>query len=267
MRKDYETSYLNLCLDVLNQQQRKTRNATTTATFGRQLNFYELPQEVFPILQGRKIFWKGIVGEFAAFLKGPKNLKDFTDQGCNYWKPWADKKGNLNVDYGNAWIDFNGINQLKEVVKSLKEDPNSRRHLISSWRPDKLKSLSLPCCHYAYQWFINGKYLEMVWLQRSVDLIIGLPSDIILAALFNILMAQTIGLKPGKFVMQLGDCHIYTSHHKAFEQYQKQLDSIDYGLLPSWTLDKKATLFNFKPEMFKVLDYKHEAKILIDVIS
>ena len=190
-------------------------------------------------------------------MKGPKTVEDFRQAGCNYWDAWGDEQGKINVDYGNSWQDFNGHNQLKAVVDSLKNDPYGRRHLISGWRPDRLNELSLPCCHYAYQWYVTTSgHLEMIWIQRSVDVMVGLPSDIILAAVWNILMAQTVGLKPGKITMQLGDTHIYDSHSAGVYDYLSQANQVNLQLeKPTWVLTEEATVFNFEPSMFKVINY------------
>jgi len=262
----FETEYKKLVQQLLSEQgaARETRNAKTISTFGVQLKAEELRTGVFPIVRGRKIYWKGVVGELAAFLKGPRSVQDFTDVGCNFWSPWA-KKNKLELDYGNAWIDFNGTNQLLTVVQSLRTEPYSRRHLISAWRPDRLEELSLPCCHYAYQWYVtNDGYLDMAWIQRSVDIMVGMPSDIVSAALFNILMAQTVGLKPGKITFQLGDTHLYLSHAIAAHMYV----AADESTLkqPTWSLDPAATVFNFHPEMFSIDNYEHYGPIPLEVI-
>jgi len=250
-----DRKFRNLIINALAQEPRKTRNAVTRSYFGEHLVVDSLIHNQLPALLGRKLFLKGIIGELAAFLKGPKAVKDFKAQGCNYWDSWGDKAGKLNVDYGNAWLDFEGVNQLKEVVKSLKTHPEGRRHLISGWHPAHLKDLSLPCCHYSYQWYVKDGCLEMIWNQRSVDIMIGLPSDIILAAVWNILMAQTVGLKPGRLNFMLGDCHIYESHLEGVDTYLEQANDTPQMYLPTWELDPKATVFNFEPSMFKVLKY------------
>ena len=226
MPSQYETDYAELVSDIMIYgDERPTRNHPTKAVFGRMLTINELAHGEFPILQGRKIYYKGVLGELAAFLKCPKTIKDFEDEGCNYWKKWSDEDGSIRVDYGNSWLDFNGVNQLDAVLTSLAEDPNGRRHIISGWNPANLSSLSLPCCHLLYQWYVNNDKLEMIWYQRSVDTMIGLPSDVILAAAWNIMMADQLGLSPGKLVFMLGDTHIYRSHIKSVLDY---LDIVAY---------------------------------------
>lgn len=232
---------------------RETRSGSTSSLFSLGFTIDALQYGKFPMPRGRKIFYKGILGEMATFLEGPRDVKHFEDNGCNYWKLWGDKKGKLNVDYGNAWI---ANNQLKNVVSSLKNDPSGRRHLIDAWNPENLDDLSLPCCHYAYQWYVRGDRLEMIWTQRSLDIMIGLPSDIVLASVFNILMAQTVGLKPGKISMNFGDCHIYDNHIDSVLTYIEQCDSLETENDTTYELHPDATVFNFKPDMLTINNYK-----------
>ena len=229
------------------------RNGKTRATFGEQITVGPI-YKTFPILTQRKMFPEGVIGELAAFLQGPGNLADFRKQGCNYWDQWADADGNLKVDYGNAWRDFAGVNQLQQVVNQLIYEPNSRRHLIIGWNPPNDESLSLPCCHYAYQWrVVNKKWLDMIWVQRSADMMIGVPSDIIAGALFNILMARTTGYIPRYLTLQLGNCHIYQEHWPRIREF---LNSPSFPE-PEWYINPTATVFNFKPTDFSLIDYQH----------
>lgn len=254
MPSQYELDYCDLICDVIRDgDDRNTRNHPTRAVFGKVLEVHELQWGQFPILQGRKIYYKGVFGELAAFLKGPKTIKDFEDEGCNYWKQWGNKDGSINIDYGNLWLDFNGVNQLENVLTSLSEDPNGRRHIISGWRPDHLPNLSLPCCHLLYQWYVNNNFLEMIWYQRSVDTMIGLPSDVILAAAWNILMAEQLGLNPGKLVFMLGDTHIYESHKNKVEEY------LDAAVITSdhpISYLNEGSLYNFNKNSISLIDYE-----------
>lgn len=253
----WEAQYATIAKNLQAKPIRSTRNALTKSDFGKTLTVRELEKSQFPILHGRKMFIGGIVGELAAFLKGPKSIADFEAQGCNYWGLWGKEDGTINVDYGNSWLDFNGVNQLEAVVNSLATDPYGRRHLITGWKPDNLSDLDLPCCHYAYQWYVtvDGK-LEMMWHQRSADWMIGTPSDVVLAALWNILMAQTVGLTPGKIVMTFGDSHLYESHFDQIPEYLNQVDQVELDLeFATWKLDPTATVFNFVPSMFELVGY------------
>lgn len=234
----WEYDYTKLIEKILRTgERRETRAGAALSIFGEQL-VIDINQQ-FPLLTGRKIFIKPILGELAAMLRGPSNVKDFTDQGCNYWNEFADEQGQLELDYGNAWIDFNGVNQLEELVKTLKTNPHDRRMIISGWRPDRLKSLSLPCCHLLYQWYVrDNKYLDMVWYQRSVDTMIGLPADIILASVWTMLLANECGFEAGRINMMLGDTHIYTNHLDGTMQYLKNMTKDVEERNPIFSLSK-----------------------------
>ena len=237
------------------------RQGQTREKFGEQLTFHLVIG--FPILTGRKMHLQGILGELAAFLKGPTHIKDFNDKGCNFWDIFADDDGSLRLAYGNAWRNFNGVDQLTRVVERLKTNPYRRSHLVSAWDPTGLDKLTLKCCHYSYQWSANiDGTLDMIWVQRSADLMLGLPSDIVVAAALNLLMAQTVGMQPGKIVLQLGSVHVYSAHYEAAEEYLNR--GIHY--LPSYQLDPKATVFNFEPEMLKLKYYRHEPHLNFEIL-
>lgn len=227
INRPYEMQYEDLVRDILaNGEVRQTRNGKVKSVFGRTLEI-DLGGGIMPLLNGRKIFYNGILGEFCAMLRGPKNVKDFRAQGCNYWDLWADTDGNLTLDYGNAWLDFNGVNQLQNVIDAIKNNPTDRRMIITGWRPDRLDELSLPCCHYAYQFYVRDlegkKCLDMLWHQRSVDTMIGLPSDMVFGSAFIIAMAAYTNTTPGRLIMTLGDTHIYEEHVEAAEKYLERI--------------------------------------------
>lgn len=255
----FERNYVDLVKDVLaNGHHRQTRNSETLATFGKTIEIDCLNKGIFPLLLGRKLYYKGVLGELAAFLGGPKHVKDFEAFNCNYWADWADDDGQLQVDYGNAWLDYNGVNQLKQVTEQIKADPYSRRHLIDAWQPDKLDKLSLPCCHYSYQWFVNGSNeLEMLWNQRSCDVMIGLPSDIILAAAMNLIMANETGYKPGRITMVLGDTHIYQDHVDTAIRYIKKAEAAlaEVAELPKHLLRPETSWETFVPSDLLITGY------------
>lgn len=264
MPSQYEREYLKLINEIMvNGEERPTRNAPTRSIFSYHFTVNELLWGQFPVLNGRRIFMKGILGELAAFLRSPTHVEDFRQFGCNYWDQWADENGKLVLDYGNAWFDFNGVNQMDELLNSLATNPNGRRHIISSWRPDRLHELSLPCCHLLYQWYVtNDGHLEMIWYQRSVDTMIGLPSDVVLAAMMNILIAEHLGLKPGKLHFHLGDTHIYQSHYSDMNEYIRQCQSAE-NVCPQYFNEAKLEWFN--PEHFSLIDYNPEDSIKFDL--
>ena len=263
--------YLPLIQKIIRTgEKRSTRAGDAYSIFGETL-VVDISKE-FPLLRGRKMFYKPILGELAALLRGPKNVEDFNKFSCNYWDAWGAKPGDclydgeeakggeLQLDYGNAWLDFNGVNQLEELVHTLKTNPTDRRMIVTGWRPDRLKELSLPCCHLLYQWYVReGKYLDMVWYQRSVDTMIGLPSDIVLAAAWTMLLANECGYLPGKITMMLGDTHIYANHMASTVDYMRAVEK-RYSLAKTdsheYLLDKSATVFNFHPDMFDIVWYE-----------
>lgn len=251
----FEQEYCNLVKKVLKKgEYRETRNAATVSIFGESL-VADL-RDGFPILQGRKLYPSGVLGELAAMLRQPKNIKDFERWGCNYWKLWADKDtGDLNIDYGNQWFDFNGVDQIAELKDKLANNPADRRMIISSWRPDRLDELSLPCCHYSYQFHVSETgVLSMIWTQRSVDVMIGLPSDMIFAAAWLIAIANEFNLVPGVIKMDFGDTHIYADHEEQAYQY------IEQAILPSdpveWDFNTACGDFcKFIPSDLQLLNY------------
>lgn len=265
MKNNFEIKYKELIKDILdNGDERQSRNSKTKALFGKQL-VIDIDEGLFPLLTSRKMFYKGVLGEFAAMIRGPKTLEDFESQGCPYWKLWAKEDGTLNVDYGNTWINFNesGVNQLQAVRNSLKNNPTDRRMFVIGTNP--INNPDLPSCHILYQWFVReDKYLDMMWYQRSVDTLVGLPSDIILAYSWNLMMAKDCELKPGKIIMNLGDTHIYESHYdKAHDYINKPTHK-----LPSFEFaDTYKDIWGFTKNDIVIKDYKHEDAIKFELLA
>lgn len=251
-----EQQYLNLVKNILdNGEIKETRNGKTISQFGAQIKITELKEGKFPILTSRKHFFNGIIGEYAAFLKGPKTVYDFEKEGCNYWKLWSKEDGSLNVDYGNAWLDFNGVNQIDYVIDLLKHDPNSRRIIINAWNPVHVinKELSLDCCHYGYQFHVSeGKYLNLKFIQRSVDTLIGMPSDFVLASLMVLTFAKATGLLPGEIIMDFTDVHIYEEH---IENAKIQLKQETFEF-PTFTESITDNIYEFNNKMIELHNYK-----------
>lgn len=264
---DYEKQYLKLVNEVLMKgDKRPTRNEATYSLFGRTLVISELRRGLFPILTSRKMHYKGVLGELAAMIRKPKHINDFKRWGCNYWDQWADEDGNLEVDYGNVWFDFDGVNQYDELIKGLTSDPFGRRHIITGWHPDRLKSTSLPCCHLLYQFYVTSDgHLDMMWYQRSADTMIGIPSDVIFAAAWLINLADTTRYKPGTITMVFGDTHIYVPHAG---HAQKLLDSaITFGLweMPEFDYTPQGSLF--EPQFLALRNYTHGEALSFEVFS
>jgi len=259
---NFEHMYFSLVLSILaTGEQVKGRNGNTVSLIGQTLNF-DLRKE-FPILQAREYFYRGVFGEFAAIVRGPKALEDFVKFGCGYWQKWAEKDLSIKVDYGNAWLDFNGVNQLEWVANEIKTNPQSRRLIVSGWNPANVinNNLSLPCCHYAYQFIVRGNTLHMVWIQRSADTMIGIPADAILAALWLIALANETGLIAGECTMHFADTHIYEEHkEKAAQLAQLYSDASYYDGIPitkwRYTAEPGKKLVDFLPSDVSLINYK-----------
>lgn len=251
--------YKILVKQVLNTGSVKpSRNGNTIMAPGMQLKF---KAKNIPLLNGRKIFYKGVFGEFSAFMNNCNTIQEFKDRGCNYWDAWADDKGNLYLDYVNQLHakqvigkDGNYISQLEALKIGLVNDKFSRRHIINLWVPHNLSTLSLPCCHYSYQ-FIVDKYnkLHMIWNQRSADVMVGVPSDMLLAWLWVQCLSKELGFKPGKVTMNFGDTHIYEEHIAGAKQY---LEVLEPRLIPIATLNDKFTCIEqFYPDQLDIIQY------------
>lgn len=213
------------------------RNGYTLSIFGTQLKHDMM--DGFPIISLRRIFTKGIVGEFKSFIEDATTLEEFEANGCKYWEKWADSDGSLRLDYPPR-------KQLDYVIALLLSEPNSRRMIIDLWNPENRGKLSLDPCHTQYQFYVRGGYyLDMIWTQRSVDYAIGMPSDLILAALYVIYIGQKVGLKPGIITYNLGDTHLYVEHETAFAAMLNRpepRESVGY-YFNNWEL----TLLNYNP--------------------
>ena len=233
-------TYKRFCGNVLSDMEiKQTRNGTTYSSFGKSLSF-DLEQTGFPLISLRKIYPKGIIGEFKGFLNDAKTVAEFKEYGCNYWDLWGDKDGNLVLDYPPR-------EQLTKVIKSIKEDPNGRRHLIDLWNHENLDKLSLPCCHYAYQFYVRGnKYLDLVWTQRSIDIAIGLPSDFVLSALYLAEIGNATGYTPGRVTMNFGDAHIYEDHYHDLLNILHNRNCNSDKIIWNWDGDK-ATYKDYNP--------------------
>ncbi len=208
-----------------------------------------LPPDEVPLLQGRKIHVKGLVGELRAFIANEATQKGFEKHGCNFWGAWANSDGSLDVDYARLLHSFNGRNQLKDLIRGIKQSPDSRKHVISLWDPSSTAK-QIPCV-LSYQWFVSGNKLEMIWTQRSADVMIGLASDMFSAWLFNQLIAKTVGLTPGLVTMNIGDAHIYDVHLPKVKTYVDAIWSSP-GMNPEVEIEGDIWAFDFKLSDYNV---------------
>ena len=220
-----ERQYLDLLAQVLERGAQKTdRTGTgTLSVFGRQLRF-DLAGS-FPLLTTKKLHLKSILLELLWFLRGDTNVKWLQERGVSIWDEWADANGELGPVYGYQWRhwrtpDGGEIDQLANIVESIRKKPDSRRHLVSAWNPADVDRMALPPCHALFQFYVAEGRLSCQMYQRSADLFLGVPFNIASYALLTLMVAQVTGLKPGEFVLTLGDAHLYLNH---LEQAREQL--------------------------------------------
>ncbi len=249
--------YLNLLNHVLeNGVKKEDRTGTgTISTFGYQMRFNLA--NGFPLLTTKKLHLRSIIYELLWFIKGDTNIKYLNDNKVRIWNEWADEAGNLGKIYGYQWRSWtaeNGrnIDQLTEVIRSIKTNPNSRRHIVSAWNVGDLDEMALPPCHILFQFYVADGKLSCQLYQRSADIFLGVPFNIASYALFLMMMAQTCNLEVGDFVHTLGDAHIYLNH---IEQVKTQL-SREPKTLPQMKLNPNvSSIFDFKYEDFSLQNY------------
>jgi thymidylate synthase len=220
-----ERAYLDLLAEVLQSGARKTdRTGTgTLSVFGRQLRFNLA--DSFPLLTTKKLHTKSILTELLWFLRGDTNVKWLQERGVSIWDEWADENGDLGPVYGYQWRhwrtpDGREIDQIQNLISSLKSKPDSRRHIVSAWNPADVDKMALPPCHALFQFYVANGKLSCQMYQRSADLFLGVPFNIASYAALTLMVAQVTDLKPGDFVLTLGDAHIYLNH---LEQVREQL--------------------------------------------
>ena len=249
--------YLDLLNRVLAEGvQKEDRTGTgTISVFGHQMRFNV--EDGFPCLTTKKLHLKSIIHELLWFLNGDTNIKYLTDNGVRIWNEWADQNGDLGHIYGyqwRSWPDYNGghIDQISEVVNTIKNNPDSRRIIVSAWNVADIPQMNLPPCHAFFQFYVADGRLSLQLYQRSADIFLGVPFNIASYALLLQMMAQVTGLKAGDFVHTLGDAHIYTNH---LEQVKLQL-SRDCRSLPTMKINPDVRdIFSFKFEDFELVDY------------
>lgn len=259
--------YLDLIKHIKSHGVKKTdRTGTgTQSVFGYQMRF-DLSQG-FPMVTTKKLHLKSIIHELLWFLKGDTNIAYLQENGVRIWNEWADDKGNLGPIYGYQWRNWNGeeIDQIKDIIHSLKNNPDSRRMLISAWNPSVLPDTSksfeenvannkaaLPPCHAFFQFYVADGKLSCQLYQRSADVFLGVPFNIASYALLTMMMAQVCDLIPGDFVHTFGDAHIYANHK---EQIELQLSRTPKSL-PTMKINPKIKdLFEFTYDDFELIDY------------
>lgn len=249
--------YLNYLQHVLDHGAKKVdrTGVGTLSVFGYQMRF---PLgEGFPLLTTKKLHTKSIIHELLWFLSGNTNIQYLKDNGVKIWDAWADEQGNLGPVYGKQWRrwetnDGRVIDQISEVIKQIKTNPDSRRLIVNAWNVGELDKMALPPCHLLFQFYVADKKLSCQLYQRSADSFLGVPFNIASYSLFTHMVAQQCDLGVGDFVWTGGDCHIYTNH---LEQVKLQLTREPYPLPRLVIKHKPASIFDYTFDDFEIVNY------------
>jgi len=255
--------YLNLLDHVLkNGTKKEDRTGTgTISVFGYQMRF-DLAKG-FPVLTTKKLHLRSIIHELLWFLQGNTNVKYLQENNVRIWNEWADENGELGPIYGYQWRSWPNqkgehIDQISQIIESIKNNPNSRRHIVSAWNVGEIKNMALPPCHIMFQFYVADGKLSCQLYQRSADIFLGVPFNIASYALLTMMIAQVTGLKPGEFIHTLGDAHIYLNH---LDQVKLQLSRNTFDL-PQMEINTKVnSIFDFKYEDFELKNYKAHPSI------
>jgi thymidylate synthase len=255
--------YLDLLDHVLKNGVRKSdRTGTgTLSVFGYQMRFNLA--EGFPVMTTKKLHLRSIIHELLWFLKGDTNLKYLHDNKVTIWDEWADENGDLGPVYGYQWrswpaADGRKIDQISAVIQSIKENPDSRRHLVNAWNVGDLDKMALPPCHILFHFYVVNGTLSCQMYQRSADIFLGVPFNIASYALLLMMVAQVTGLRPGEFIHTFGDAHIYLNH---IEQVKLQLTREPLPL-PTMKLNPEVSnIFDFTFDDFTLVNYQSHPHI------
>lgn len=250
--------YLELLHDVLdNGQERKDRTGTgTLSVFGRELRFDFA--DGFPMITTKKVHFKSVVFELLWFISGDTNIRFLKENGVSIWDEWSDADGNLGPVYGHQWRRWKSyrgdyIDQLENIIKTIKSDPSSRRLLVNSWNVADIENMALPPCHYAYQFYVQKNRLSCIFNMRSVDVFLGLPFNIVSYALLTAMVAHICDLIPHELIWFGGDVHLYKNH---LEQANIQLARVPRNLPTLRILRKPKDIFSYMFEDFVIEDYE-----------
>jgi len=249
--------YHDLLQHILDEGTKKEdRTGTgTISVFGYQMRF-DL-NEGFPCVTTKKLHLRSIIHELLWFLKGDTNIQYLKENNVSIWNEWADEEGNLGPVYGSQWrswpaADGRHIDQIKQILDQIKNNPDSRRIIVSAWNVGEIDKMALPPCHAFFQFYVADGKLSCQLYQRSADTFLGVPFNIASYALLTMMIAQVCGLKPGDFVHTLGDAHLYSNH---LEQARLQLTR-DFRSLPQMKINPDINdLFDFKYEDFELVNY------------
>lgn len=240
-----EDEYKRLLSEILDRgSSKEDRTGTgTKSIFGRTIR-HDMSLG-FPILTGKKVSFNAARTELLWILNGRTDLKYLEDNGVKYWRPDYERSGRtdetLGPVYGKQWRNFNGVDQLADVVNAIRVNPHSRRIMVSAWNPAELSEMVLPPCHYGFQVYINNGVMDLMWQQRSADVFLGLPYDISMYGLLLEMLAKGAGLIPGELIGQLGDCHLYNNHLDQAKVYLSRPNGtlpkleLESGIYEAWT--------------------------------
>jgi thymidylate synthase len=259
--------YLDLLQHVLkNGVQKQDRTGTgTISVFGYQMRF-DL-RDSFPLMTTKKLHLRSILHELLWFLQGSTNIKYLTDNKVTIWDEWARENGDLGPVYGYQWrswpkSDGSHVDQIRQVAESIRNNPDSRRHIVSAWNVGDLENMALPPCHLLFQFYVANGELSCQMYQRSCDIFIGVPFNIASYALLTMMMAQSTGLKPGEFIHTLGDAHIYLNH---LEQVKLQLTRQPLPLPQMKINPEVKDIDGFRFEDFELINYQSHPHIKGDI--
>ena len=264
----YERNYIGLVEIVVSHGDiRPSRVGTTRSLFCQTLSISDLSWGFFPVLTTRQLYPKPVFGELAAFIRGAEDLATFRGFGCNYWDANAaawemnrrvpQDQMRVGKIYGSKWRDFHGVDQLEVLLDGLKSDKYSRRHVLTTWDPSETDQC-LPPCHLLTQFYVShGTTLNATVYMRSVDLLLGLPSDVILYSTLLLLICKELNMSPGRLNFQMGDCHVYENHLDAWSN--QNINPI--GELPLYSLSDSADLRNFLPSDIAIPNYDGHPRI------
>ena len=233
----------------------------TRSVFGYQMRF-DL-SEGFPVLTTKKLHLRSIIHELLWFLQGDTNIRYLKENGVSIWDEWADEEGNLGPVYGYQWRswpapDGRHIDQIATVIEQIKNNPNSRRMIVSAWNPALVDDMALPPCHAMFQFYVADGKLSCQLYQRSADIFLGVPFNIASYALLTMMVAQVCGLQAGEFIHTLGDAHLYSNH---FEQARLQLERAPKDLPIMYINPEVKDLFGFKFDDFELVGYDPDPHI------
>ena len=263
------TPYEDLLRDVLaNGTAKSDRTGTgTRSVFGRQLRF-DLSRG-FPLITTKRVHFKSVALELLWFLRGDSNVRWLQERGVTIWDEWADDDGELGPVYGVQWRswptpDGAQIDQITQVLESLRTNPDSRRHIVTAWNPAEVDKMALPPCHALFQFYVApgsdgapGR-LSCQLYQRSADMFLGVPFNIASYALLTLMVAQQVGLEPGEFIWTGGDVHIYDDH---LEQVREQLTRDPYPYPQLRLVRRPESIFDYRLEDFELANYRHHPAI------